>query len=117
MRSSCPISCALDLIGDKWTLIIMRDLLFAGKSAFSELARPEGIATNVLTERLNRLEKAGVIRRERDPNDGRRRRYVPTARGQALRPVIMELGIFGMEHCGGTAHRAVFEAAKAARGS
>jgi DNA-binding HxlR family transcriptional regulator len=79
-RSSCPITCSLDLIGDRWTLVIMRDLLLAGKTAFSELASVEGIATNVLSDRLTRLEQAGLIRRERDPADGRRRRYVPTRR-------------------------------------
>ncbi|MFT5681195.1 MAG: DNA-binding HxlR family transcriptional regulator [Myxococcota bacterium] len=98
-------------------MVIMRDLLLAGKTAFSELARPEGIATNVLTDRLTRLEKAGIIRRERDPSDGRRRRYVPTERGESLRPVLLELAIFGVMHCGGSDHNDIVATTLAARGA
>lgn len=103
-RSNCPITCALDLVGDRWTLVVLRDLLLGGKRRFSEFARAEGIATNVLAERLARLEAAGVVVKQRDPDDGRRRCYTPTERGRELIPVLLALAVWGSDHCGGTAH-------------
>ncbi len=64
----------------------------------NELAAREGIATNVLTERLDRLEGAGVITREHDPEDGRRRIYAATERGADLIPVLLDLGLWGTDH-------------------
>jgi DNA-binding HxlR family transcriptional regulator len=115
-RSACPITCALDLLGDRWTLVILRDLLLAGQRSFSDFARPEGIATNILTDRLTRLEVAGVLERKRDPSDGRRRIYTPTERGIALIPVLLELSIWGFDHAGGTAKPELVEAARRDRG-
>ena len=61
MRSKCPIACSLDLFGDKWTLLVLRDILFLEKTRFEQfLDSPEKIATNILTDRLHKLEKAGV---------------------------------------------------------
>jgi len=61
-RSVCPIATTLDLLGDKWTLLVVRDLLFVGKRRFGEfLESPEGIPTNILTDRLRRLEEHGVV--------------------------------------------------------
>jgi DNA-binding HxlR family transcriptional regulator len=97
-RSTCPVACALDLLGDRWTLLVLRDLLLAGCSRFNEFAAREGIATNVLAERLDRLERAEVITKERDAKDGRRWVYAATERGADLIPVLLELGLWGAEH-------------------
>ena len=94
-RSTCPVACALDLLGDKWTLLILRDLLLGGASHFDEFAVREGIATNVLAERLDRLMGAGVIARGPDHRDGRRWIYAATDRGADLTPVVLELGAWG----------------------
>lgn len=115
-RSNCPITCALDVLGDRWTLVVLRDLLLGGRRSFSEFARTEGIATNILSDRLERLEAAGVLTRSRDPNDGRRRIYTPTERGLDLIPVLLELSIWGFDHtAGGTAKPELVEAARSDR--
>jgi len=106
MRSNCPITCALDLLGDPWMLVILRDVLLARKRRYSELARPEGIATNVLAKRLKRLEEAGLLTVQRDPADGRSRLYRPTPAAIELIPVLLELSAWGLAHTEhGTAHR------------
>lgn len=98
-RSDCPISFGLDLFGDRWTLLVVRDLALYDKHTFSELAASdEHIATNVLTDRLERLLSAGVIRKERDPNDGRRRVYRLTEKGVDLIPVLVEIILWSAEH-------------------
>ena len=63
MRSSCPISCALDVFGDNWSLVVLRDVVLLDRRRFSEIAQNEGIATNILSDRLNRLEEKGFIQR------------------------------------------------------
>jgi DNA-binding HxlR family transcriptional regulator len=91
-RSGCPISIALELVGDPWSLLVVRDLMFKGLSGFAELlGAGEGIATNVLTDRLGRLVDAGIVRRDPDPDDARRVRYRLTERGIDLAPVLLEL--------------------------
>ncbi|WP_017301551.1 winged helix-turn-helix transcriptional regulator [Nodosilinea nodulosa] len=90
-RSNCPIACALDLLGDRWTLVVLRDVLLGQRRAFSEIAADEGIATNTLTDRLERLIEAGVLKQRRDPRDGRSRKYVPTDSGLELVPVLIDL--------------------------
>lgn len=98
-RSGCPIAHALDLVGDRWTLLVLRDLLFGSKRRFTELlASREGIATNVLTDRLRRLEEAGLILRESDPDDGRKALYRPTAAGVGLAPTLIEMVLWGLDH-------------------
>ena len=116
-RSQCPITCSLDLLGDRWTLVVLRDILLGKRRYFSEFAQVEGIATNVLTERLNRLKTAGLLIKEQDPADGRRRRYVPTPRGLDLIPVLLELGIWGTKHTPGESHGERVAAAVADRAS
>ena len=76
----------------------MRDMLLGGRHGFSEIGADEGIATNILTDRLERLVGAGVIERREDPDDGRRRIYVPTESGFALIPVLLELVVWGSAH-------------------
>lgn len=91
-RSDCPISCALDLVGDKWTLVVLRDLIMARKRYFQELLEGnEGIATNILASRLKTLEAAGLVTRRADPDQSRRVIYAPTAKALDLLPVLMEL--------------------------
>jgi len=98
-RSSCPIANSLDVVGDKWTLLVLRDLL-DGKSRFSEFERsPEGIPTNILTERLRRLEHHELVTRERS---GRRVDYRLTPRGEAMRPVLLAMADWGVAHVKGT---------------
>lgn len=94
-RSGCPISIALELLGDAWSLLIVRDLIFKGRQTFNEfLAGGEGIATNILTERLRRLEAAGIVEKRPDPDDRRRSLYRLTAKGIGLAPVLVELVVW-----------------------
>lgn len=98
-RSTCPISYALDLLGDRWTMLVLRDLVFMAKRRFSEFAAStEGIATNVLTDRLQRLEQAGVIESRRDSSDGRKVIYRVTEKGIDLIPALVELVRWGSKH-------------------
>lgn len=101
-RSPCPLACALDLIGDRWTLLVIRDL-FLGKCHFDEfLASREGIATNVLSDRLKLLLGQGLIARRADEADRRRHRYELTARGRSLGAVLKPLLRWGLDHLPGT---------------
>jgi len=106
LRSPCPIAGALDLIGDRWTLLVVRDLMFYGKRRFAEfLTSPEGIATNILADRLERLERSGLIKRRRYQDRPPREEYRLTARGRALMPVLREMIHWGQRHVPGTAQR------------
>lgn len=96
-RSECPIASGLDLFGDKWTLLVLRDLL-DGKRRFSEFERsPEGIPTNILTERLRRLEQAGLLARV-VAGGTTRSTYEPTEAARDLRPTLLELARWGNRH-------------------
>ncbi len=91
-RSDCPISYALDLFGDKWTLLVLRDLIIKRKRHFQEfLASDEKIASNILAHRLKLLEAAGMLTRARDPASRRRVIYAPTEKGADLIPALLEL--------------------------
>lgn len=91
-RSDCPINFAVEVLGDRWSLVILRDIVFWGKRTYGELlTSDESIATNVLASRLRHLEREGLIRRSRDPSDRRRDRYDLTESGIALVPVLVEL--------------------------
>ena len=106
LRSPCPIAGALDLVGDRWTLLVMRDLLFYDKRRFADfLASPEGIATNILADRLGRLERCGLIERRRYRDRPPREEYHPTPRGRDLVPVLRELILWGKRHVPGAAKR------------
>ncbi len=94
----CPVACTLDLIGDKWTLLVVRDL-FVGKSHFHEFtASPERIATNILADRLTRLEQAGLISAEPSPVRSCASQYRLTDRGRSLYPVLVILRDWGLGH-------------------
>jgi DNA-binding HxlR family transcriptional regulator len=103
-RSNCPVACALDLLGDKWTLIVLRDLMMVRKRYFQELLEGnEGIATNILASRLKMLEAAGLITRRTDPDHARRVIYSPTAKALDLLPVLVELIRWSMKYSPGSA--------------
>ncbi len=98
-RTGCPINFGLEIFGDRWTLLILRDLLLQNKRRFQELLNSdEGIATNILADRLKRLEAAGVIDRSSDPADGRKVIYRATEKGVALVPVLLEIAAWGATH-------------------
>jgi DNA-binding HxlR family transcriptional regulator len=102
-RSTCAIACTLDLVGDKWTLLVIRDLLLRGKSTFKELLdSPEAIPTNLLADRLKRLEDAGVIvsatYQERPP----RYVYSLSEKGKALGEVLLAYVRWGRKYIPGT---------------
>jgi DNA-binding HxlR family transcriptional regulator len=91
-RSGCTISYALDYLGDKWTLLVLRDLLFQRKRRFGDfLASEEGIASNILAQRLKRLEAAEMVTRSPDPENGRSVLYEPTQKAADLIPALLEL--------------------------
>jgi DNA-binding HxlR family transcriptional regulator len=103
-RSQCPISLALDVIGDRWSLLIVRDLMFAGKRYYRELLRSdEGISSNILAERLARLVDAGILSRTGDPTHKQKAIYSLTPMGIDLLPVVAQLGIWGRKHLPATA--------------
>ncbi|HTZ70872.1 MAG TPA: helix-turn-helix domain-containing protein [Acetobacteraceae bacterium] len=98
-RSLCPVSAALDIFGDKWSLLIIRDAMVRGYRTFREFqAAGEGIATNILTDRLYRLQTADLLTTETDARDGRLTLYRLTPKGIALAPVLLELLIWGARH-------------------
>jgi DNA-binding HxlR family transcriptional regulator len=98
-RSDCPISSALDLLGDKWSLLVMRDVLLRGKCHYREfLASEEGIATNILADRLSRLDAAGLLERTgEDPRSGRQS-YHATEKGKDLIPLLLEMMVWSAAH-------------------
>lgn len=97
-RSDCPIACSLDLLGDRWTLVILRDL-FRGKARYNEfLASAEGITTNILAERLDRLEKAGLVKKVAYQQNPPRYDYELTAKGADARLVVASLAVWGLKH-------------------
>ncbi len=98
-RSGCPVSVSLDLLGDRWSLLLVRDMMVRGYRTFREFQRAgEGIATNILTDRLQRLEAAGIVVRETAKEDGRSSYYRLTPKGIALAPVLLEILIWGAHH-------------------
>lgn len=103
-RSVCPIANALDLVGDKWTLLVVRDLLFMGKRLYGELARsPEGIPSNLLADRLKRLEEAGLVTKDPYQHNPVRHQYRLTSKGADLLPVLKEIIRWANKHIPGTA--------------
>ncbi|MFT5434648.1 MAG: DNA-binding HxlR family transcriptional regulator [Myxococcota bacterium] len=98
-RSSCPIAFAVDIIGDRWSLLIIRDLLFNGCRTYGNfLDAGEGIATNVLADRLKELERRGLVSKERDPDDQRRSLYSLSDKGRDLAPAVVELIYWSAVH-------------------
>ena len=95
-HTGCPIAFTLDVLGDRWTLLIIRDLIFMGKRYYGEfLESGEGIATNVLADRLSRLESEGIVSKRVDPKDKKKYLYQLTNKGEDLLPVLLELILWG----------------------
>ena len=98
-RSSCPIAAALDVFGDRWTLLVLRDLLIFDKHRYRDfIESPEGIASNILADRLRRLEGAGLIDKSPDPDDRRRSIYSATRKGRSLLPILRQIAAWGNEN-------------------
>lgn len=98
-RSGCPIGIALDLFGDPWTLLIVRDLMFKDRNTYNQfLASGEGVTTTLLADRLARLVADGLVEAEPDPFDGRKIRYELTEKGIALAPLLVEMVLWSAEH-------------------
>lgn len=94
-RSTCPISSALDLIGDKWSLLIIRDMMFAGKQTYSDFSNSsEGIATNILSNRLSMLEELGIIKKGKLKGNKKTNIYSLTQKGKELLPIILEIALW-----------------------
>ena len=102
--TGCPICYSLDIFGDRWTLLILRDLLLFGKQRYREfLASDEAIASNILSDRLQRLEMTGILCREPDAKDRRQFIYRATDKGQTLLPVLLEIAAWGASNDPSTA--------------
>ena len=98
-RSGCPVSVALEVFGDRWSLLIVRDLMVRAYRTYRDFQRSgEGIASNILADRLRKLETAGIVSREQDEGDARRVNYRLTEKGIDLAPVMLELLIWGARH-------------------
>jgi DNA-binding HxlR family transcriptional regulator len=102
LRSPCPVACALDVVGDRWTLLIVRDLLL-GKKRYGEfLTSPERIPTNILAERLKRLEREGLVSRALYSEHPPRAEYQLTAEGRELGRAVDALATWGLKRFPGT---------------
>ncbi len=98
-RSGCPVSMSLEQFGDRWSLLIIRDMMVRGYHTFKEFQESgEGISSNVLSDRLRTLEAAGILMTEPDKTDGRRLNYRLTQKGIDLAPVMLELLIWGAKY-------------------
>jgi DNA-binding HxlR family transcriptional regulator len=98
-RSTCPISTALELVGDRWTLLLIRDLMFAGKRHFREfLQSEEAISSNILADRLNALVVNGIVTKEGDPTHAQKAVYSLTAKGIELLPVLVAMSEWTQKH-------------------
>ena len=98
-RCQCPISSALDIIGDKWTLLIVRDMLFDHKKTFKDFSTSaESIATNILSSRLKLLEEAGIIKKSKMDGNQKSNIYTLTEKGLGLLPVIAEITLWSDEN-------------------
>ncbi len=98
-RSDCPISNVLDFVGDKWSFLILRDLMFFGKQSFSELqSSDEKMATNILSSRLENLEKDGLVVKRVNPSDKRKKIYTLTSKAQDMLPILLEMMIWSDKH-------------------
>ena len=105
-RSICPVANTLDIVGDRWTLLVVRDLLLFHKVRFAELARSlEKIPTNILADRLRRLEKAGIVGRKAYQRHPVRYEYRLTARGEDLMPILREMAAWAQRHVRGAGRR------------
>src|ERR1700731_2472614 len=98
-RSGCPLNASVEVLGDRWSLLIIRDMMLRGFRTYKEfLGSYERIATNILADRLRKLEPHGIIASERDPLDGRKLIYSLTPKGLDLAPVLTEMVLWAAAH-------------------
>lgn len=97
-RSHCPISFSLDVFGDKWSLLILRDIMFYNRTHFRDFAPHEHIATNILSDRLGKLEAMNLINKQQDPKLKNQYVYSVTPTGKTLLPLLTEMTLWGLEH-------------------
>ena len=98
-RSGCPLNASVEMLGDRWSLLIIRDMMLRGFRTYKEfLDSFERIATNVLSDRLRKLQAHGIVSTQRDPSDGRKRIYLLTPKGIDLAPVLTEMVIWAAAH-------------------
>ncbi len=98
-RSGCPLNASVEMLGDRWSLLIIRDMMLRGSRTFKEFLNSyERIATNILADRLRRLEEYGIIAAHPDPEDGRKQIYTLTPKGLDLAPVMTEMVLWAAAH-------------------
>ena len=98
-RSGCPLNASVEMLGDRWSLLILRDMMLRGFRSFKEfLTSYEGIATNILADRLKRLIAHGIVTTQEDPSDGRKLIYILTPKGLDLAPVLTEMVLWAAKH-------------------
>ncbi len=99
-RSGCPINLTLEVLGDRWSLVVIRDMMFGNRHYFRELMRGsmEGIASNILADRLKRLEASGLVTRADDPSHKQKARYSLTEKAIQLLPLLVAMGAWGRRH-------------------
>ena len=98
-RSGCPLNASVETLGDRWSLLIIRDMMLRGFRSYKEFIEShERIATNILADRLRKLEAYGIITTEPDPTDGRKLIYSLTAKGIDLAPVLTEMVLWAAAH-------------------
>lgn len=102
-RSECPINAVVEVLGDQWSLLILRDMILLLEARFSDFLRAdEGVATNILSARLAHLAEYGLIEKHKDPKDGRAALYVPTEQALDLIPVMLAAMAWSDAHRSGT---------------
>jgi DNA-binding HxlR family transcriptional regulator len=98
-RSECPLNASVEMLGDRWSLLIIRDMMLRGFRTYKEFLQCyEGIATNILGDRLHKLVSYGILTSEPDPSDGRKLIYSLTAKGIDLAPVLTEMVLWASAH-------------------
>ena len=98
-RSACPLNASVEMLGDRWSLLIIRDMMLRGFRTYKEfLECYEGIATNILADRLRKLVAYGIVSTKMDPSDGRKVIYQLTAKGIDLAPVLTEMVLWAAAH-------------------
>ena len=98
-RSQCPLNASVEMLGDRWSLLLIRDMMLRGFRTYKDFMECyEGIATNILADRLRKLVAYGIITSEPDPSDGRKVIYSLTAKGIDLAPVLTEMVLWAAAH-------------------